>query len=122
MNSSTWDYISENFIKNFEETKNPNNSTFIHQNIIDGGEEYYYEFFKAIDEGNQPQSLYFTYSCTEDIYKNVSVYIWICEEIYKAQCINNENTKCAYNEKIKIVYLKLYVIKLKMLLNLHVKM
>ena len=54
-----------------------------------------------IDGGSQPQSLYFTYSCKDDKYKNISVDIWICDEIYKEQCINNKNTKCVYNKENK---------------------
>ena len=83
LNSSTWDYLSEGNIPIF------------------GGSENYYELFKALDGGNQPQSLYFTYSCGEDIYKKASVVIWICDEIYRGQCINNETSKCVYNKENK---------------------
>ena len=92
MNSSTWDYISEEYEKELKEAKN---STDIHYTPlpVEGGNEYYYEFFKALDGGNQPQSLYFTYSCGDDIYEKVSVNIWICDEINKEQCVNNEIAK-----------------------------
>ena len=83
LNSSTWDYLSEENIPIF------------------GGSEKYYELFKALDGGNQPQLLYFTYSCGEDIYEKASVVIWICDEIYRGQCINNETSKCIYNKENK---------------------
>ena len=83
LNSSTWDYLSEGNIQIF------------------GGSEKYYELFKALDGGNQPQSLYFTYSCGEDIYEKASVVVWICDEIYRGQCINNETSKCVYNKENK---------------------
>ena len=82
-----------------------------------GGNKYYYELFKTIDGGNQPQSLYFTYSYTNNIQQNISVDICICDEIYKEQCLNNENTKCAYNKEKK----NLYFIKLKKFINHHAK-
>ena len=68
LNSSTWDYISEEYEKELEEAKN---STDIHYTPlpVEGGNEYYYELFKALNGGNQPQSLYFTYSCGDDISK-----------------------------------------------------
>ena len=51
--------------------------------------EYYYELFKALNGGSQPQSLYYTYSCLENININVTVKIWICDEISK-----DPNEKC----------------------------
>ena len=68
---------------------------------IQRGNQYYYELLKTIDGGNQPQSLYSTYSCNDYIYQNISVDIWICDEIYKDRCINNENAKCVYFKKDK---------------------
>jgi hypothetical protein len=95
LNSSTWDYISEEYEKELElqKEKEKNSTNQIEsefENEIEeilGGEEFYYEFFKALDGGNQPQSLYFTYSCGDDIYEKVSVNIWICDEINKEQCV-----------------------------------
>ena len=97
LNSSTWDYISEEYEKELKEAKN---STDIHYTPlpVEGGNEYYYELFKALNGGNPPQSLYFTYSCGDDIYRNASIDIWICDEIYRGQCVNNETTKNS-NEK-----------------------
>ena len=68
---------------------------------ISGGSENYYELFKALDGWNQPQTLNFIYSCGDAIYENASVDIWICDEIYKDQCINNQTTKCIYNKENK---------------------
>ena len=99
LNSSTWDYQSEAFQKELESEKN---STLKRIPIIlSGGIAYCYELFKAMDGGNQPQSLYFTYSCGDNINQNVSVDIWICDEMYKDQCINNQTAKCVYNRENK---------------------
>ena len=87
LNSSTWDYISEEYEKELEKVKSSTNQIEIQIEPIDGGNEYYYELFKALDEGNQPQSLYFTYSCGDDIVKKVLINIWICDEINKEQCV-----------------------------------
>ena len=89
LNSSTWDYLSEEYEKELEKVKN---STSIIQEKplpIAGGMEYYYELFKALNGGSQPQSLYYTYSCMDKISQNVSVNIWICDEISK-----DPNEKC----------------------------
>jgi len=98
LNRSTWDYISEAYEKQLEAAKNSTNDR---ESIIpmDGGSSNYYELFKAIDGGSQPQILYFTYSCGFRIYKKVTVAIWICDEIYKDQCINNQTAKCVYNRE-----------------------
>ena len=100
LNSSIWDYIAEVYQKELEEAKNSNNN--YRPTPILGGSEIYYELFKALDGGEQPQSLYFTYSCGSDIYGKASVIIWICDEIYRNQCINNETSKCVYNKENKI--------------------
>ena len=89
LNSSIWDYQAEEYQKELEEAKN---STSIPQDIPHlpvGRTYYYYELFKALDGGNQPQSLYFTFACLENIYQNVTVNIWICDEISK-----DPNEKC----------------------------
>ena len=85
LNSTIWDYISEEY----EKAKNNSNSQIetLFGPII-GGNEYYYELFKALDGGNQPQLLYFTLSCGDDIYQKASVNVWICDEINKDQCVN----------------------------------
>ena len=100
LNSTTWDFLSEEYEKELKEAKNSNRS-YKPLHIL-GGSESYYELFKALDGGNQPQTLNFIYTCGDDtIYENASVYIWICDEIYKDQCINNQNTKCVYNKENK---------------------
>ena len=89
LNSSIWDYQAEEYEKELEKAKN---STSIPQDIPqlpNGRTVYYYELFKALDGENQPQSLYFTYACLENINQNVTVNIWICEEISK-----DPNEKC----------------------------
>ena len=54
MNSSTKNYYSEQYENELEEVKNSTN--IIENNVIPilGGNQYYYELFKAIDGGNQP--------------------------------------------------------------------
>jgi len=81
LNSSTWDYISEQYQKELEAAKNSNNH-YIPSPIL-GGSENYYELFKALDGGNQSQTLYFTYSCGGDIYKKADVAIWIVMKFHK---------------------------------------
>jgi hypothetical protein len=59
LNSSTWDYISEEYEK---ELKEANNSTSVPHDKpipIPGGNEYCYGLFKALDSGNLSQSLNF---------------------------------------------------------------
>ena len=90
-------------------------------NLIVGGSEIYYEVFKALHEANIPQKLKFIYTCSSDyIYRNVSVNIWVCDEILDNKCINkkkcseiespskencenfitsNEESKCIFDEK-----------------------
>ena len=118
LNITIWDFLSEQYEKELEHVKElgkANNSTFHFRPMkISGGSENYYELFKALDGGNQPQTLNFIYSCGDTIYENASVAIWICDEIYKDQCINNQTKKCIYKKK-KNVSLKLYVIKLKII-------
>jgi len=125
LNSSIWDYQFEEYEKELEKAKN---STSIPQDIPlppIGRTEYYYELFKALDGENQPQSLYFTYACLENIYQNVTVNIWICDEISKdpnekcvikklcnnsltedectsAQAANPKTSKCVYDKIQKI--------------------
>jgi len=83
LNSTTWDYLTEEYEKKLEELKNSTGAIQSEIQPIEGGTEYYYELFKALDGGNQPQSLYFTYSCGDDIVQNIAVNIWVCDEISK---------------------------------------
>ena len=65
-------------------------------NPIVGGTEFYYEVFKALHETNSPQKLKFIYECCGNsgkIYTNVSINIWVCDEIYDNKCINKK--KCS---------------------------
>ena len=79
--------------KNSEEAYHSDNMPYpvnMPQPIV-GGSEYYYEVFKALDGGNQIHSLYFTYTCGEDVIaQNATVDIFICDENNK-----NTNEKCA---------------------------
>ena len=98
LNSSIYDYLGEECQKENELAKKLSNSTHRYfPRCIMGGEEYYYEIFKALDVSNQPQSLQFHYSQYNKIMFNITINIWICDEIYKDQCISNEYTKCVYN-------------------------
>ena len=102
LNSSIYDYLGEECQKENEIAKKVSNSTFHYfPKCIHGGSEYYYEIFKALDVANQPQSLNFSYYCYSDGIPiiNESINIWICDEVYKDQCINNETTKCFYNKE-----------------------
>ena len=99
LNSSTWDYLNEEYEKELEKAKN-SEEAYHSDNMpypvnmpqpIVGGSEYYYEVFKALDGGNQIHSLYFTYTCGEDVIaQNATVDIFICDENNK-----NTNEKCA---------------------------
>ena len=64
---------------------------------IIGGTEEYYETFKALDITKKPELLHFIYTSETDTIMDVSVNLWVCDEIYKDQCISNEYTKCVYN-------------------------
>ena len=93
----------------------------MHNIPLEGGSESYYETFKALKEINHPQTLKYIYTCCSSgiIYKNVSINIWICDEIYEDKCINkkicseiefpskekcensitsNEESKCIFDE------------------------
>ena len=89
LNSSTWDYLTEEYEKKLEEIKKSTSAIQSEIEPAQGGTEYYYELFKALDGGNQSQPLYFTYSCGNDIAQKVTVDIWICDEISK-----DEKEKC----------------------------
>jgi len=106
LNITIWIFLSEQYEKELEHVKElgkANNSTFHFRHMkISGVSENYYELFKALDGGNQPQILNFIYSCGDTIYENASVDIWICDEIYKDQCINNQTTKCIYKKEKKM--------------------
>ena len=69
--------------------------------IILGGTEFYYEVFQALEKSDHAKSLRFIYTNGHDLISNVSVDIYICDEIYKDQCINNETMKCVYNKENK---------------------
>lgn len=98
-----YDYISEENQRQEELAKNYSNSNGIsfHYTPILGGSEYYYEVFKALNEKNQPQILKFKYSCGYNIITEVNIKIWICDEIYKEQCIDNDKMKCIYDTENK---------------------
>ena len=103
LKSYTYDYLSEAYQKALEKQKEEEGKEkvegteiIIKENIepIDGGSELYYEVFKALHETNHPQTLNFIYTCGfNDIYQNVYINIWICDEIYENKCINK--IKCS---------------------------
>ena len=102
LNSTIYDYLGEECQKENEKRKNLSNSSypFIPRYVV-GGNEYYYEIFKAIDVADQPQFLNFSQYKYNEIVLNVSVKIWICDEKYKDQCINNESILCFYDKENK---------------------
>ena len=102
LNSTTWDYISEEYEKELEKVKSSTNQIEIQIEPIDGGNEYYYELFKALDEGNQPQSLYFTYSCGDDIIEKLCNNSLTEEECASAEAINPKTSKCVYDNIQKV--------------------
>jgi len=102
LNSTIYDYLGEECQKENEIAKNLSNSTHPYfPKCIYGGSEYYYEIFKALDVADQPQLLNFSYFTYNTIQFNVSIKVWICDEKYKDQCINNETTKCVYDKENK---------------------
>ena len=102
LNSSIYDYLGEECQKEYEIAKKYSNSSHPYfPRCVMGGTEYYYEIFKALDVSNQPQSIQFHYSQYDKIMFNVTINIWICDEIYKDQCISNETSKCVYDIETK---------------------
>ena len=87
-----------------------------------GGTEKYYETFKPLDVTKEPELLHFIYTSETDTIRDVSVTIWVCDEIYKDQCINDETVKCVYNQESNSCISKTLCDKIKKLQNLHVKM
>ena len=65
-----------------------------------GGSEEYYEIYKALDVTGQPELLHLIYTRNgKDFIIDVYVNIWICDDLFKDQCINNGNMKCIYNQE-----------------------
>ena len=102
LNSSIYDYLGEECKKEQELAEKFSNSTHPYfPRCKLGGSEYYYEIFKALEVSNQPQSIKFYFTQLNEIFINMTINIWICDEIYKDQCINNETTKCVYDKENK---------------------
>ena len=97
--STSYDFLAEQYKKELELYKQ--SSINYYPVPMVGGSEYYYKVYKAIGEGNQPQELKFTYSSFSNIITEVNVNIWICDEIYKDKCINNDTAKCTYDIETK---------------------
>ena len=93
------DYLSESYQKQKEEAI-ANSIRFI-DIPVSGGSENYYEVFKALNDSDQPISFNYNYFQLSNILYNISINIWICDEIYKDQCVNNETMKCVYNKEDK---------------------
>ena len=108
LNSYYYDYISEEYEKEKQKAEEEKRKREENENgtgetiypIIDndphpvaGGDMFYYETFEALHETNNPITLKYIYMCcgSEDIYKNVSIDIMICNEINKDKCINKKN-------------------------------
>ena len=99
--SKIYDYLSEADKKLEEEAmSNSNSIKFIMRPTL-GGSEFYYEVFKALNESDQPITFDYNYIFLSNIQSNISINIWICDEIHKDQCINNETMKCVYNKEDK---------------------
>ena len=54
-----------------------------------------------MNESDQLITLDYIYTFLSQIRSNISINLWICDEIYKDQCINNETMKCVYNKEDK---------------------
>ena len=131
LKSYYYDYLTEEYKKALmeqkeaEEKKTEEGASYpivgeIYIQPIAGGSALYYETFKALHETNQPLTLKYIYTCGfGPIYTNVSIDLWICNEIYEDKCINkktcseieslskenceklitsNEESKCIFDE------------------------
>ena len=72
---------------------------------IMGGPEVYYEIYKALEVTDQPAFFHLILSRSwynfSEYYSEQYIYIWVCDEIYKDQCINNDTMKCVYDKENK---------------------
>ena len=68
-----------------------------------GGTEEYYEIFKALDvtNENEPEYLHLVYADRREIIKDVYINLWVCDEVYKDQCIDNDTVKCIFDQENK---------------------
>ena len=68
-----------------------------------GGTEEYYEMFKAVDvtNENEPEYLHLIYTDRREIIKDVYVNLWVCDEIYKDQCLDNDTMKRIFDQENK---------------------
>ena len=75
----------------------------INNEPIVGGSEEYYEIFKAVDmtNKNEPEYLHLIYTNGKEILKDVFINLWVCDEIYKDQCIDNDSMKCIFDQENK---------------------
>ena len=78
-----------------------------------GGTEEYYETYKALDTSNKPEFLHFIYTSGNYKFYDAYITVWICYEIYKDQCINNNSTKCIYDNKSKTCFPKILCDKIE---------
>ena len=102
LNSSSYFWGDERITRTqivFSPENNETSIVVIGNHPIVGGTEEYYETFKALDVTKEPELLHFIYTSEIDTIGDVSVNLWICDEIYKDQCINNETAKCVYNKE-----------------------
>ena len=67
---------------------------------ITGGPYEKFEIYKALNVTGQPELLHFINRFDgREALIDVSVNIWVCDEVYKDQCIDNETMKCIYIQK-----------------------
>ena len=65
-----------------------------------GGPYEIFEIYKALNVTGQPELLHFINRFDgKEALIDVSVNIWVCDEVYKDQCIDNETMKCIYIQK-----------------------
>ena len=86
-----------------------NSNTIYKPQPILGGSSDMYEIYQALEVTNvdKPDISHLRYSSSfladnNDIQVNIK--IWICDEIYKEQCIENETSKCFYDLNNKTCY------------------
>ena len=93
-----YDYINKVYYRALDEasdTSEPEETEIEEESIepIGGGEELYYEIFKALYAVN-PKTLRYIYACEgHDIVSRVSINISVCDEILEEKCIINR--KCS---------------------------
>ena len=71
--------------------------TVIKMEPMTGGSYEKYEIYKALNMTGQSELFHFIYRFDgKEPFIDASVNIWVCDEVYKDQCIDNDTMKCIY--------------------------